>query len=134
MVSNRGGGMAGLDTNSQDIKRGDIWSADLRPGIGWEVTKKRPALIISNNVVNELSPTVIVIPFSSQYSTVLGPERIFVSKNDVNLAKDSVILVTQIRAVDKTRLIKKIGTIPKIKLQEIEEAIHIVLGIEEKHI
>lgn len=111
------------------IKRGDIWAADLRPGIGWEVTKRRPALIISHNAINSIYPTVIVIPISSQAPSILGPERVFISKKGTKLQKDSVILTTQMRAIDKTRLFKKIGVISEAKLIEVEESIKIVLGL-----
>lgn len=111
------------------IKRGDILVTDLRPGIGWEVTKKRPALIISVSELNNISPTVVLIPISSQISKILGPERILLSKEDSNLAKDSVMLVHQIRAVDKKRLLKRVGKLSKEKLLEVEESIKLILGM-----
>lgn len=111
------------------IRRGDLWIADLRPGQGFEVSKKRPCLIVSNNAVNDISPTVVIIPLSSQAYKILGPERLFISKKESRLTKDSVILVTQIRAIDKTRLIKLIGSISKARLQEVEDAIKIVLDL-----
>ena len=111
------------------IKRGDLWTADLRPGQGFEVSKKRPCLIVSNNAVNNISPTVVIIPLSSQAYKILGPERLFIAKKESKLAKDSVILVTQIRAIDKTRLIKLISSVSNDKLKEVEEAIKIVLDL-----
>lgn len=121
--------MARIDKSPRNIKRGDLWTADLRPGQGFEVSKKRPCVIVSNNTVNKISPTVVIIPLSSQTYKVLGPERLFITKKESKLAKDSVILVTQIRAIDKTRLIRPIGSISKAKLQEVEEAIKIVLDL-----
>lgn len=114
------------------VKRGDLWTANLRPGQGFEVSKKRPCLIVSNNVINSISPTVVIIPLSSQIYKVLGPERLFIAKKESRLAKDSVILVTQIRAIDKTRLIKPISSISKVKLKEVEEAIKIVLDLTDE--
>ena len=125
--------MARITKVSDKIKRGSVWSVDLRPGLGFEVAKKRPSLIISNNAVNKISPTVIIIPFSSQIYKILGPERIFIAKEESKLAKDSVILVTQIRAIDKTRLIRPISSISKTKLQEVEEAIKIVLDLNREN-
>ena len=118
-----------IKSSDNKIKRGYIWSVYLRPGVGSEVAKKRPSLIVSNNAVNKISPTVIIIPLSSQTYKILGPERLFIAKKESKLAKDSVILVTQIRAIDKTRLIKPISSISKVKLQEVEEAIKIVLDL-----
>ncbi len=123
--------MARISISPETIKRGDLWAIDFRPGRGREVAKRRPGLVISNDTVNSLSPTIIVIPISSQGYKMLGPERIFIPQKDTNLVKDSVILVTQIRAIDKTRLIKKIDTLSKTKLREVEEAVQIVLGLEE---
>jgi mRNA interferase MazF len=111
------------------IKRGDLWTADLRPGQGFEVSKKRPCLIVSNNAVNNISPTIVIIPLSSRAYKILGPERLFIAKKESRLAKDSVILVTQIRAIDKTRLIKPLSSISKAKLEEVEDAIKIVLDL-----
>lgn len=113
------------------IKRGEIWIADLRSSIGREITKVRPALIISNNAINTSSPTIIVLPISSQIPPVVGADRIFLPKKELKLSKDSVVLGGQIRAIDKTRLKKKIGAISKAKLSEVEEALRLALGMTE---
>lgn len=111
------------------IKRGEIWVVDLKPGTGWEIAKKRPALVISNNSINSISPLVIIIPISSQIPKVFGPERIIISKSQANLDKDSIAMLTQIRAIDKSRLIKKIGIVRQGTLLEVEDALQLVLGI-----
>lgn len=111
-------------------KRGEIWIADLMPGKGWEVAKKRPALIISSDYINSISPLVIVVPLSSQVPKVLGPERIFLTRSESKLTKDSVLFVNQIRAIDKSRLVKKVGSISKGKIEEVGYALKIVLGLE----
>lgn len=113
------------------LKRGEIWVADLRPTIGWEVAKKRPALIISNNQINSISPVVVAIPLSSQIPNVLGPERVLLKMKESGLDKASVVFITQMRAIDKSRIIKKIGKISKQKLLEVEEAVKLVLGLDE---
>ncbi len=119
--------MAGL--KDTQIRRGDLWIVDLRPAIGWEVAKKRPALIISSDQINSISPLVVVIPISSQIPEVIGLEKIFLSKKEANLEKDSIVLVNQIRTVDKTRIGKKVGKISQQKLEEVEDALKLVLGI-----
>lgn len=129
MGGNRGRGMARI-ASPVDIKRGDVWATDLRPGVGFEITKKRPTLIISRNTINKISPTVIVIPLSSQIYKILGPERIHIPQKEGELVKDSVALISQMRAIDKTRLIKRIGRISKDKLREVEEALKIVLDLK----
>lgn len=128
MVGNRGRRMARLGKIGK-IKRGEIWITDLRPSVGWEVAKIRPALIISNNNINNISPVVIVIPLSSQIPQVLGPERLLLQGRKGSLDKDSVILLTQIRTIDKSRLTKHIGKISQGKLLEVEDALKLVLGL-----
>ncbi len=124
--------MAGIKQKNYLIKRGDVWTADLRPGVGYEVAKKRPALVISNNAINMSSPITIILPISSQLTSALGPERIFLSADEINLEKDSVILTHQIRAIDKKRFGKKIGNISKAKMREVEESLGLVLDLEEE--
>lgn len=113
------------------IKRGEVWITDLRPTIGWEVAKKRPAIIISIDQINDISPVVVIIPLSSRVPKILGPERILIPSQRANLKKDSVVLTTQIRAIDKKRLIKKIGYISGDLLKEIEGSLKLVLGMTE---
>ncbi len=124
--------MAGVNNSNNVIRRGEIWVADLRPAVGYEVAKKRPALVISNNKIINNSPIAIVLPISSQLPAIYGPERIFISAEETNLAKDSVILTHQIRAIDKKRFGKKIGNISNSKMREVEESINIVLDLEEE--
>lgn len=115
-------------TRVVNVKRGQVWIADLNPGFGVEIHKKRPVLVISNNILNSSWPRIIILPFSSQVQPpALG--KVFVSKNTFGLSKDSVLLTFDIRSIDKVRLIKKIGVLPKDKLLEVEEALKLVLGI-----
>lgn len=120
-------------TGSRKIFRGEIWVVNLTPSsaVGWEIAKKRPALIISANQINSISPLVIIIPISSRIPKVLAVEKILIAKREKILEKDSVALVNQIRAIDKTRLVKKLGKISDEKLEEVEEALKLVLGMVE---
>lgn len=113
-------------------KRGEIYLADLNPGFGREIHKKRPVLIISTNALNKTLPTVVVIPYSSIVPQFVGLDVvIFLSRR--GLDKKSALIVNQIRSVDKVRLGKKIGKITKAKLLEVEESLKIVLGIIESN-
>lgn len=112
------------------VKRGQIWITDFNPGFGQEIHKKRPSLIVSIDLLNKNLPTVVVIPLSSQIG-LLGPEKILLSKHITRLDKDSVVLTPSVRAIDKERLIKKIGTIPQEKMMEVEESLKLVLGMTE---
>ncbi len=122
--------MAGLKSGLV-IKRGEIWTADLRPGKGYEIAKIRPVLIVSADSINLISPMVTVLPISSQIPSVLGFDKIHLTQKQTGLIKDSAILIAHIRSVDKSRLTKKVGKISKAKLQEIEEALKLVLGLIE---
>lgn len=113
-------------------KRGEIYLADLNPGFGQEIHKKRPVLIISTNALNKTLPTVVVIPYSSIVPQFVGLDVVvFLSQR--GLDKKSALIVNQIRSVDKVRLGKKIGRISKIKLAEAGESIRVVLGITESN-
>lgn len=112
------------------VKRGQVWTANLNPGFGVEIHKKRPVLIISSNEINQYSPNIIVIPISSQ-TKPYGPEKILLPKITTGLKKESAALAPEIRAVDKRRLIKKIGSVEKEKLLEVEDSLRLVLGMIE---
>lgn len=123
--------MARLTKHNLQIKRGEIWTTDLRPGRGFEASKKRPGLVISANSINTHSPIVIIIPISSQVSQMIGPERILLPKKDTGLEKESLLLVYQLRAIDTARLGKRIGNISKNTLQEVEEALKLILNLDD---
>lgn len=108
------------------VNRGDIWLVNLDPGFGREIHKKRPALIISANAIHQNTANAIIIPASSQVPKTIGVEMVLVGKKE-GLDKSSVLLPVFIRHIDQERLIKKIGSLPKVKMREVEEAIKIVL-------
>lgn len=109
-------------------KRGQIYIADLDPAFGREIHKKRPVLIISGNDFNQGTPYVVIIPASSIIPMTLNPEIIFIGKPK-GFDKDSVFLPLYIRSIDKERLVKKIGSLSKNKILEVEEALELVLGL-----
>lgn len=111
-------------------KRGEVWVADLMPGKGWEVAKKRPVVIISANELNKVYPLIIIIPLTTYISKMVGPERVLIKKGTI-LEKDSIALTQQIRSIDKSRVSKKIGNLPANTLVEIESALKLVLGLTE---
>lgn len=111
------------------IKRGEIWIVNLEPSLHREMHKKRPALVISRDIVHEKTYCVIVIPISSQVPKIIGPEMVLVGKKE-KLEKKSVILPIFIRSVDQKRLIEKIGSLTKAKLLEVEESLKLVLQLQ----
>ena len=112
-----------------EINRGDIFYADLSPVVGSEQGGVRPVLIIQNDVGNKFSPTVIIAAITSQLTKAKLPTHIELTKQKYNLVKDSVVLLEQIRTLDKTRLKNKISSIDKGTMQQIDVAVMISLGI-----
>ncbi|MBI2327890.1 type II toxin-antitoxin system PemK/MazF family toxin [Candidatus Curtissbacteria bacterium] len=108
-------------------KRGQIYIADLDPGFGREIHKKRPVLIISDNAFNQTATHAIIIPSSSVIPSTLSSEIIPIGRPR-GFEKESVLLPLFIRSIDQDRLIKKIGKISKQKLLEVEEALKLILG------
>lgn len=110
------------------IKRGEIYYADLSPVVGSEQGGLRPILIVQNDVGNKYSPTVIVAAITSQLTKAKLPTHIEVGQN-YGLQKDSVILLEQIRTLDKQRLQEKIGELDSFKMAQVNNALTISLGI-----
>jgi len=114
------------------IKRGDIYYADLSPVVGSEQGGVRPVLIVQNNVGNKFSPTVIAAAITSQINKAKMPTHIEIGAADYGLSKDSVILLEQVRTIDKKRLKERIGHLNENLMNRVNEAIEISLGLEEE--
>ena len=110
------------------IKRGDIYYADLSPVVGSEQGGLRPVLIIQNDVGNRYSPTVIAAAITSRMGKTRLPTHIDIHADKVGLAKDSVVLLEQIRTLDKRRLKERIGELPPSTMVQVNRAILISLG------
>ena len=110
------------------IRRGDLFYADLSPVVGSEQGGVRPVLIIQNNVGNKYSPTVIAAAVTSQLTKAKLPTHIEIKKGGFGLGKESVILLEQIRTLDKRRLKEKIGELDYKTILEVDKAILISLG------
>lgn len=110
------------------IKRGEIYYADLSPVVGSEQGGVRPVLIIQNDIGNKYSPTVIVAAITSQLSKAKIPTHIELPAVEYNLPKDSVVLLEQIRTIDKRRLKEKISILDQQKMRQVNIAILVSLG------
>lgn len=117
----------------QNVKRGEIYMADLSPVVGSEQGGVRPVLIIQNNIGNRYSPTVIVSAITSKLGKAKLPTHIDLPSEKYHLPKDSVALLEQIRTLDKRRLREKITCLEENKMREINRAILISLGFAEKN-
>jgi mRNA interferase MazF len=111
-----------------EIRRGDIFYADLSPVVGSEQGGIRPVLVIQNDVGNKYSPTVIVAAITSQINKAKIPTHVELESAIYSLPKDSVILLEQIRTIDKRRLKEKITTIDDAKMKQVHKSILISLG------
>ncbi len=111
------------------VKRGDIYYADLSPVVGSEQGGLRPVLIVQNDVGNKYSPTVIAAAITSRLGKTKLPTHIDVYADSFGLAKDSVILLEQIRTIDKRRLKEKMGHLDERLMQQVNDAITISFGL-----
>lgn len=110
------------------IKRGELYYADLSPVVGSEQGGVRPVLVVQNDVGNKFSPTVIAAAVTSQMGKARLPTHIALKASDFGLAKDSVILLEQIRTLDKSRLKEKIGELSQSVMERVNQALLISLG------
>lgn len=111
------------------IKRGDIYYADLSPVVGSEQGGVRPVLIVQNDVGNRHSPTVIAAAITSKLNKTKLPTHIEVDATHYGLAKDSVILLEQVRTLDKKRLKEKMGHLDDLAMTEVNQALSVSFGL-----
>lgn len=112
------------------VHRGDIYYADLSPVVGSEQGGVRPVLIVQNDVGNKFSPTVIAAAITSQHDKANLPTHIEVDARGSGLMKDSVVLLEQVRTIDKHRLKEKMGRLDRDSMSKVNQAISISLGLE----
>ncbi len=113
------------------IKRGDIFYADLSPVVGSEQGGLRPVLIIQNDVGNRYSPTVIAAAITSRMGKTRLPTHIDIHADRVGLSKDSIILLEQIRTLDKRRLKEKMGHLDGSVMSLVNNALAVSFGLDE---
>lgn len=111
------------------VKRGDIYYADLSPVVGSEQGGVRPVLIVQNDIGNKYSPTVIAAAITSQINKAKMPTHIELSAEEYGLNKDSVVLLEQVRTIDKKRLREKIGHLDSGLMTRVNDALNISFGL-----
>lgn len=112
-----------------EVKRGDIFLADLNPVVGTEQAGIRPVLIIQINKANKVSPHTIMIPFTTKIRKEILPSHTKIPSGIGGLKEDSVLLGEQIRVIDKKRLKRKIGCLDEKYLNKVKKSLKIILGI-----
>ena len=113
------------------IRRGDIFYADLRPVVGSEQGGVRPVLIIQNEAGNKHSSTVICAAITSKMNKAKLPTHVEIDSSRYDLAKDSVVLLEQLRTLDKRRLKKYIGKLKKSSMNEVNRALAVSVGLSK---
>lgn len=113
------------------IKRGDIYYADLSPVVGSEQGGIRPVLIVQNDVGNKYSPTVIAAAITSQMGKARLPTHIELDAENCGLARDSVVLLEQVRTIDKKRLKERMGRLDDNSMNKVNQALSISFGLGE---
>ena len=113
------------------IKRGELYYADLSPVVGSEQGGVRPILVVQNDTGNKYSPTIIAAAVTSKLNKAKLPTHIELSAHEFGLQKDSVILLEQIRTLDKRRLKDRIGELPPTTMKKVNVALLISLGFAE---
>ncbi|HJH11395.1 MAG TPA: type II toxin-antitoxin system PemK/MazF family toxin [Metalysinibacillus jejuensis] len=112
-----------------NIKRGDVYFADLSPVVGSEQGGTRPVLIIQNDIGNRFSPTVIVAAVTAKIAKAKFPTHVEINAKEYGFERDSVILLEQIRTIDKSRLTDKITRLDKPLMRKVDAALMISLGL-----
>lgn len=110
------------------VRRGELYYADLSPVVGSEQGGVRPVLVVQNDIGNKYSPTIIAAAVTSQLSKAKLPTHIELAKEEYGLMKDSVVLLEQIRTIDKRRLMERIGELPSAVMRRVDGALAISLG------
>lgn len=113
------------------VKRGDVYFADLSPVVGSEQGGVRPVLVIQNDIGNRFSPTVIVAAITAQIQKAKLPTHVEIDAKKYGFERDSVILLEQIRTIDKQRLTDKITHLDELMMNRVDEALQISLGLIE---
>ena len=116
-----------------NVKRGEIYYADLSPVVGSEQGGMRPVLIVQNDVGNRHSPTVIAAAITSQQNKTRLPTPIEISARDYVLSRKSVVLLEQIRTLDKRRLRERMGCLDHTLMQQVDNAIAVSFGLGDGH-
>ena len=109
--------------------RGEVYLVNFEPTIGAEIKKTRPALILQNDIANRHSRIIIVAAITSQFDEPLYPTEVLVRAPEGGLTVDSVVLLNQIRSLDKQRLTRRLGVIKPMTMEQVERALLISFGM-----
>lgn len=112
-----------------NIRRGEIWLADLNPTRGSEQAGTRPVIVFQNDLINRFTTTVLAIPLTTNLRRAALPSCVQISKGEGGLASDSVALCHQLRVLDKTRLQRRLGTVSQETMAALESRVLFTMGV-----
>ena len=115
---------------TNQLKRGEVWLANLNPTQGSEQAGIRPVIIFQNNIVSQFSTTTITIPLTTNQNRALLPICVMIKQGDGGLLQDSVALCFQLRVLDKSRLIRRLGQLNAETIAQLEEVVLVTLGYD----
>ncbi len=118
-----------MSLTNDAIRRGDIFLVNLDPVKGSEQGKTRPCVVIQNDLGNQYSPVTIIACITSKMGGKEYPTNVFIAAKETGLDFDSLVILNQIRTVDKSRLVKKLGSVPQAKMLEVDAALRISLEL-----
>jgi mRNA interferase MazF len=110
-------------------KRGELYLVNFEPTVGAEIRKTRPALVLQNDIANRHSPITIVAAVTSKFDETLYPIEVLVTAPEGGLSVDSVVLLNQIRSIDRRRLVRRLGAIRGSTMERVERSLQISLGL-----
>jgi len=112
-------------------RRGEVYLVNFDPTVGAEIRKTRPALILQNDIANRWSPITIVAAVTSQIAGKVYPTEVRVQPPEGGLATESVVLLNQVRSIDKRRLVKRLGRMKSDTMEQVDRALQVSLGLIE---
>lgn len=115
---------------TNQFKRGEVWLANLNPTQGSEQAGIRPVIIFQNDIISQFSTTIIAIPLTTNQRRASLPICLVIEQGDSGLAQDSVALCFQMRVLDKTRLIRKLGQLSSQTITQLDEVVLLTLGYD----
>ena len=112
-------------------RRGDVYLVSFDPTVGAEIQKTRPALVVQNDIANRFSPITIVAAITSRFDASLYPTEVGIRPPEGGLDTDSVVLLNQIRSIDRQRLIRRLGRVSSDTMRRVDRALVVSLGLVE---
>ena len=110
-------------------KRGEVYLVNFDPTLGAEIKKTRPALILQNDIANQHSPVTIVAAITTKFDDHLYPTEVLIAPPEGGLRRESVVLLNQVRSIDKRRLVKRVGAVSSETMFHVGRALEISLGL-----